>query len=88
MLLITCPFGLASLLTTELKRLGYMPKDVFPNGCRIDTHERTDIYRLNLHLRIANKVFWEVGYGLTTTFEHLFETIQVIDWKKYISPGQ
>ncbi len=88
MLLITCPFGLSSVLTTELKRFGYKPKDVFPNGCRIDSKERKDIIHINLHTRIANKVFLEISYGLTTTFDHLFDMTQEIDRAQHIRPGQ
>ncbi len=88
MLLVTCPFGLSSLLTTELKRHGYKPRDVFPNGCRLDSKSWEDIIKINLHSRIANKVFLEVSYGLTTTFDHLFEMTHEIDRAEHILPGQ
>ena len=88
MLLITCPFGLTSLLTTELKRLGIKPQDSFPNGCWVNSTDRTDVMRINLWSRIANKVFLQLGEWKATTFEQLFQLVTHIDRSEHVSPWQ
>ena len=88
MLLITCPFWIASLLTTELKRLGIKPQDSFPNGCRVADDSRETIIRINLHSRIANKVFLEMTQDIVTSFEELFQLTQTIHWAQHIQPSQ
>lgn len=83
MLLISCPFGLSSLLTNEIKRLDMQPVDVFPTGCWIDSKKRKDIITLNLSLRIANKVYLELATGPVETFEDLFQLVQTVQWDHY-----
>lgn len=88
MLLITCPFWLASLLTTELKRLGIKPIDSFPNGCWVKDDSRENILRINIHSRIANKVFQQLNTWLVTSFEELFQLTQQVDRSTHIQQHQ
>lgn len=83
MILISCPFGLTSLLTKEIKHLGIQPIDSFPSGCRIDSKKWKDIITLNLSLRIANKVYLELTQWPVYTFEDLFQLVQTIQREHY-----
>ncbi|USN55298.1 MAG: hypothetical protein H6765_01515 [Candidatus Peribacteria bacterium] len=86
MLLITCPFGLSSLLTNEIKRLDLVPSQVFPTGCWIDSKKRKDIILLNLSLRIGNKVYLELASGPAHTFEEVFQLVQTVERSHYFKP--
>lgn len=84
MLLVTCPFGLSSLLGTECKRLGYQPRGTFPTGCWVIPDDLSDIYTCNLRLRTANKVFFELAQGDVTTFEDLFQLVKQTDLSAWL----
>lgn len=84
MLLVTTPFGLASLLTTELKRLKYSIDSTFPTGCRVKQDTPQAYMTINLLSRIANKVYIELDTGTTREFEDLFQLVTQINWSDYI----
>jgi 23S rRNA G2445 N2-methylase RlmL len=44
-----------------------------------------DVYKINLHSRIANKVYMEVDYDTISNFDQLFDFVNDIEWSKYIS---
>lgn len=78
-ILITCPFGCASLLTTELKRLKLPLIDSHPTAI-ITEWTWEDIYRINLWSRIANKVYVVLWEGKITNFDQLFDFILSLNW--------
>ena len=44
-----------------------------------------DCMRLNLHLRTANKVLWEVSSFQARTPEHMYKHATAVKWEQYIS---
>jgi len=88
MLMITCPYGLTSILNNELKKLWYSPQDSFDTGTFVDAG-LDDCYRINIWSRIANKVFLKLNTpGICLDFDELFELVKSITWDQYIGPGQ
>lgn len=84
MLLLTCPFGLSSVLSSELKYHWLTISSTFPTGCWVDSTKRKDIITLNLSSRIANKVYLQLDSWLVKTFDELFALVRSIDWQYYI----
>lgn len=84
MLLITSPFGLASLLTTELKRLKYSIASTFPTGCRVKEDTPEVYMTINLLSRLGNKVYLELGQKEVREFEDLFQLTLAIDRSQFI----
>lgn len=64
------------------------PHETFPNGCRVEDSSRDTIMRINIHSRIANKVFTEITSWITTSFEELFQLISTKDRKSHIQQKQ
>lgn len=81
--LVTCPFGLSSVLGTELKRLKLKPYNSFERGTYVDTDWKW-IYQINLWSRIANKVFVSLWEWIVKDFDALFNTVAGLDWNSYI----
>jgi len=84
MLLITCPFWLSSLLTSELKHLWHKPINTFPTGTYIKASQKA-IYHINLRSRIANKVFLQLGSQMTFSFDNLFDMTKNIPRENYLT---
>ena len=83
-LLITCPFGLWSLLANELKKIWLTPRDTFQTG----TFLTTDMYnmmKINFWSRLANKVFIELASGEAKDFNQLFNLIKWSTYGQYLS---
>ncbi len=79
-ILITCTFWLSSMLTSEIKHLGYKTFDTFDTWTYIEW-DREDIYNLNLWTRIWNKVFLELWEKKNiNTFDLLFDFVKKIWW--------
>ena len=87
MLLITCPFGLSSILWKELKLLWYNPQDTFPTWTFIQG-DKSAIYDINLRSRIANKVYLLLWESNTQTFDQLFDFVYSLDFWPYIQSWQ
>jgi len=85
MILITCPFGLSSLLTSELKHLWLNPENTFPTWTYINHNELTTIYKINLRSRIANKVFLQIGSEMVFSFDELFSMTQKLQRKSILA---
>jgi 23S rRNA G2445 N2-methylase RlmL len=85
-ILVTCPFGLSSLVSKELKRLQLQPQTTLETAILLDT-DRKGIYAINLRSRIANKVYLIVAEKELLTFDQLFDTVAAIDRKHYLSTG-
>lgn len=94
-MLVTCPYGLSSILNAELKRLGYSTFDTFDTGTYIDTdigNKKNDIdgirhivSHLNTRSRVANKVYYPlVTQREVRDFDTLYTIIHSIDWSQFI----
>jgi len=82
-LLLTCFKWTAPVLAQELKIMWYKTYDNFPTWLYVDG-DMEDVYKINLHSRIANKIYMEVDYDTITDFNQLFDFVNEIDWEKYI----
>lgn len=78
-LLITCPFGLGSLLAQELKRLKLKPFGTFSTGTFVET-DLSGLYQINLRSRLANKVYIQIAAGEARDFDQLFEKVKKSDY--------
>jgi putative N6-adenine-specific DNA methylase len=86
LLLVTCPFGLSSVLTHELKFLGYKPYATFPTGTYLKVSGMDAIMHISLWSRVANKVYLVVAECRVTSFDDLFAVASDVDWDAYIPP--
>ncbi|MDR2540920.1 MAG: hypothetical protein LBD11_03965 [Candidatus Peribacteria bacterium] len=82
--LITCPFGLASLLAKEIKRLSIMPTETLDTAVLAETDWR-GIYNINLRSRIANKCYLILGERRVETFDQLFDFVKSLGWKELLT---
>lgn len=79
-ILITCPKGLAPYLKAEIETLG------FPVLHQIDTAISTegtlsDTMLLNLHLRTAHRVLYQLAIFKVITAEALYDRIHAVPWE-------
>lgn len=78
-LLATSAFGLESLVALELQSLGYEPLRI-SNG-RVDfAGGWSDLPRLNLWLRTADRVLLVMGEFPARSFDELFEQTRALPW--------
>ena len=82
-LVATCLFGLEKLLGEEIDALGYERTETIDGRITFIGDERA-IYRANLHLRFAERVFIKLGSFKAETFEELFEGTRSLEWEKFI----
>lgn len=86
-LLITCPYGLWSLLASELKKLWFQPQNTFETGTFVPT-DMHGMMNINLWSRIANKVYIQLCEWETKTFDQLFDLIKHSNYEQYLSNTQ
>ena len=83
-LVATCLFGLEKLLGEEIDSLGYQRIETIDGRVTFIGDERA-VYRANLHLRFAERVFIKLGSFKAESFEELFEGTRALEWEKFIS---
>ena len=83
-LVATCLFGLEHLLGEEIDALGYQRLETIDGRVTFLGDERA-VYRANLHLRFAERVFIKLGSFKAETFEELFEGTKALEWEKFIT---
>lgn len=71
-ILVTCPFWLASLMSSELKRLWFQIDKTFDTWVYLESDLRW-IYQINIWSRIANKVYLLLSEWESKTFDELFD---------------
>ena len=83
-LLITCPFWLWSLLSHELKKLGFSPENTFHTWTFVICDTKW-MMKINYHSRLANKVYVQLAEWKTTNFDELFDLIKSCNYSQYTS---
>lgn len=84
-ILVTCPFGLASLMSSELKRLWFQIDKTFDTWVYLET-DLSWIYQINIWSRIANKVYLLLAEWESQTFDQIFDiTAKFPNRSEYIS---
>jgi len=82
-LTVPCLFGLESLVSDEMKRLGLA--DVRAENGRVHcTGTELDIARLNINLRCGARVLMELASFPARDFESLFQGVAALPWEDYI----
>lgn len=82
-LIASASMGLESIVADEIKSLGF--KDVQTHNGRVEFDALiSDIPRLNIWLRCADRLFVKMGEFKATTFEDLFQNVKKINWADFI----
>lgn len=84
-LMASTTMGLESVLSHELKQLGYQNL-VVNNGFVEFDGQFSDVCRCNLWLRTAGRVYIQLGQFEATTFDELFEKTRDLPWSDFIGP--
>ncbi|MCY6485086.1 class I SAM-dependent RNA methyltransferase [Clostridium aestuarii] len=82
-LIATSAFGIESLVSKEVKRLGYK-NPMVENGKVTYTADEEGICKSNLWLRCADRVYIKLGEFEATSFEELFEQTKALPWENYL----
>ena len=77
----TCGRGGAEALKGELRALGYAPQDVSATSVGLEGDLR-DAMRLNLWLRTANRVLFEVAGFEVDSPDDLYEAVRGLPWEE------
>ncbi|NGP43759.1 class I SAM-dependent RNA methyltransferase [Bacillaceae bacterium SIJ1] len=75
--------GLESVATQELRQLGYTDMTT-ENGRIVLRGTATDVARLNLWMRTADRIKIVVGRFKAETFDELFEGTKALPWEAYL----
>lgn len=86
MIKITCPchFGLESVLSFEMKRIGGINVTASDGKVSCEGEASEIIPRANLRLSVAERVLICLGEFEATTFEELFQGIKKLSWEDFI----
>ena len=79
----TCGRGCAGALAGELRALGYVPQDVSPTAVGVEGNLR-DAMRLNLWLRTANRVLFEVAGFEIDSPDELHAAVRDLPWEEWL----
>ena len=79
----TCGRGCAEVLKAELRALGYEPQEVSPTSVGIEGNLQ-DAMRLNLWLRTANRVLFEVGGFEIDSSDDLYDAVRGLPWEQWL----
>jgi len=83
-IIATSTFGLEITIRNQLKDMGY--DIVSSSDGRVEIKgDLSDVARLNLWLRSADRVFIKMDEFKATTFEQLFERTRDIEWEEFIT---
>lgn len=82
-LVALCAVGAERTLSLELKQLGYSPVSNAP-GRVVFTSDNSDVlFRANLCLRTADRVYLQLASFHADNFDSLFDGVKSIDWQDY-----
>ena len=81
-LVALCAVGAEKILGNEIKHLGYKLAGNAP-GRVFFTGDDDSLYRANLCLRTADRVFLQMASYPAEDFDQLFDGVHSIDWQNY-----
>jgi putative N6-adenine-specific DNA methylase len=82
-MLLACSRGISPYLAEEARRLGMTVRDELDSG--IETEGTlADAMRLNLHLRTANRVLFQVGAFRALDATHLYRHVRRLAWEAHL----
>jgi putative N6-adenine-specific DNA methylase len=80
---ITCKDRSVSYLELEIRELGYVPNEVTRTGIEI-TASMEECMDLNLHLRTASQVLYEIKSFYLRSAEDIYRRFKAISWEDYL----
>lgn len=84
---VACSKGVTAFLAEELRELGFAVTAEHETG--VETSGTvTDAMRLNLSLRTAHRVLYEIGVFRAQTPLHLYRHLIRLPWEAFISPDE
>ena len=83
-ILITTSFGLESLVKFQLRDMGYKDYEV-SDGLISLKGDLSDLAKLNINLKHADRVYLEVASFKAMEFEELFENVNKISWQDILN---
>lgn len=86
-ILITCSAGLVDYVRQEVEALGYQVGDYHKTGLEIEG-DQYDAMRLNLHLRTAYNVLYQVNQFDCYSPDELYRNVKEVPWEDIISPDE
>ena len=84
---VTCAPKISDILEEEIRALGFPKPIVQAKGVMLQG-SMADCMKLNLHLRTANKVLWEVASFKARTPDQMYRHANAIKWEQYISSDE
>ncbi len=82
-IIVNCASGVEAVTKKELSRLGYGESPAI-NGKLSVFGTATDVARLNINLRTAERVYIKINEFKAETFDNLFDGVYSIDWKSIL----
>lgn len=81
----SCPRGLEKALGQELTAIGFTGVQAAQAGCRFTGHWQ-DVWRANLHSRLATRILVQVAHGKIGNEEDLRQLSLGVDWERWLGP--
>ncbi|MDR0993954.1 MAG: class I SAM-dependent RNA methyltransferase [Verrucomicrobiota bacterium] len=82
-LVATCGKGCAGALQEELRALGYAPFELSATTVGVEGDMR-DAMRMNIWLRTANRVLFEVAGFAVDSPDDLYEAVRTLPWEEWL----
>jgi len=86
-ILITCSAGLVDYVRQEIEVLGYQAGDCHKTGLELQG-DQYDTMRLNLHLRTAYNVLYQLKQFKCYSPDELYRNVKDLPWEDIISPAE
>ena len=86
-ILITCSAGLVDYVRQEVEALGYQAGDSHKTGLELQG-DQYDAMRLNLHLRTAYNVLYQLKQFECFSPDELYRNVKDLPWEELISPAE
>lgn len=80
---VTCKDRSVTYLEQEIRELGFVPKEVTRTGIEI-TASLEECMDLNLHLRTASQVLYEIKSFYLRSAEDIYRRFKAIPWEDYL----
>ena len=84
-LVALCAVGAEKILANEIKKLEYSPVENAPGRVVFTAKDTDAMYRANLCLRTADRVYLLLGDFDAPDFDSLFEGVKSIPWQDYFN---
>ncbi|MDO5733990.1 MAG: hypothetical protein Q4P08_02505 [Eubacteriales bacterium] len=90
--LLPCLFGIEAALKNELLDLGYSKSDLSVDDglvkVKLGSDWVSELFKLNLELRTAERVRLELFTAEVSDFDAYFELVKSFNWQDWIRPGE